>query len=244
MENLASAVRRRGRLPVWSEEMLLGNPPSRRYDGFTNARKAHAVFPEAKVLVTIRRQQSIALSMYKEYILGGGVLPIQKFIGSGREPISHTPVLRPEFLFFDRAIRHYQNLFGKEHVLVLPLEMLSKDPSRYINLLSNFTGQKISSNINLSRVHVGESYATLALRRKLNRLIMKDPTQPGRSGLDAVLDRLIRTSSRLTPNSWGARFGRSLEREIEARYAGTFTVSNQRLINLVDLDLSDYGYDV
>ncbi len=45
LEIFASEVRSRGNLPVWSEEMLLGNPPSRRYDGFANARKLHQVYP-------------------------------------------------------------------------------------------------------------------------------------------------------------------------------------------------------
>lgn len=244
MEAFAAPVRARGKLPVWSEEMLLGNPPSPRYDGFSNARKIHAVYPDAKVLITIRRQQSMALSLYREYVLGGGRMHIESFIGTGEEPVGYSPVLRTYFLHYDRAISHYRNLFGAEKVLVLPQEMLAQNPAQYIDKLSEFTGYGISADIRPEPVHVGESYPALALRRRLNRLVVKESRQKGRQGLDALANRIVRLCNRLVPVRLNTELARGYRSVVEARYNSMFADSNREVARMTDLNLADYGYDM
>ena len=243
MEAYASRVRQRGKLPVWSEEMLLGNPPSSRYDGFANARKAHAIYPDARVLITIRRQQSIALSMYLEYVLGGGAAPLTTFIGTGNEPVSYSPILRPGFLCYDRAIRHYRSLFGASRVLVLPLEMLAADPAHYIGALSEFTGSALATTVERRRIHAGETFPAVALRRRLNRFVVKDPTRKGRRGFDALANRTVRLFNRFIPERLNAELGRSYRAAIESRYSGMFADSNRETARMTGLDLAAYGYD-
>ncbi len=241
LEALAADVRARGNLPVWSEEMLLGNPPARRYDGFANARKLQMVYPNAKVLITIRRQPAIALSIYREYVLGGGALPLRGVIGSGDEALSYTPILRPEFLFFDRAIRHYVGLFGAENLLVLPQEMLSADPAAYFAALSQFTGCTIAPDRPRAREHVGEGFSALALRRLSNRFIVKDPTRRGRQGIDHLTDRVIRKLDGVLGRN--AKRRRAHEAQIAARYAGLFAQSNRATADLTGLALDALGYE-
>ena len=243
MEAISSPVRSLGKIPVWSEESLLGDPPTRRYDGFSNARKLHAVFPDALILITIRRQQSIALSMYREYVLGEGKLPITSFIGTGDEALSFTPILRPEFLCYDRAIHHYKMLFGPDRVLVLPQEMLAQDPADYVKTLADFTGCKVPSVSSSGREHVGEKLPALALRRFSNRLVAHDSMKPGRHGLSKVSDRIVRLVNRLTPKNLDASFKRRYEHIVEQRYDGFFRTSNQQTEKLTSLDLERYGYD-
>lgn len=244
LEGHAEEVRARGNLPVWSEEMLLGNPPSRRYDGFANARKLKAVYPQARVLVTLRRQQAIALSMYREYVLGGGALPLSGFVGTGQEAPGYSPVLRPEFLHYDRVISHYMGLFGSENVLVLPQEMLRADPAACYARLSAFTGARIDPDRPRRQAHVGEGIVAMGLRRRTNRLILRDPTRRGRQGLDALFDRLLRRLDRLVPAGWNARGEGRLKAAIAARYDGLFAESNARTAALTGLPLGDLGYDV
>lgn len=244
LESLAAPVRARGNLPVWSEEMLLGNPPSRRYDGFANARKLQATYPQARVLITIRKQQAIALSIYREYVLGGGALPLAGVIGTGQEARSYTPVLRPDFLHFDRAIRHYMRLFGAENVLVLPQEMLKADPEGYFGALSRFTGCEIAHDAPRANEHVGESFSTLRLRRLTNRFIVKDPTCRGRQGFDALSDRALRRYDRAISPRSDDRLRQGFQAQIEARYRGVFAGSNRRTAELTGLRLGDLGFDV
>lgn len=244
MEEIAAPVRARGNMPVWSEESLLGNPPTRRYDGFANARKIKAVFPEAQILITIRRQQSIALSMYREYVLGGGTLPLRSFVGTGQEALSFTSLLRPEFLFYNRAISHYQNLFGADRVLVLPQEMLGSEPDRYLAMLSDFTGRKARATSSSDRDHVGEGEWALALRRSVNRMLVNDHTTPGRQGLVKLANRVIRVVNRLTPQSMNAGRVRASRDMVQTRYEGLFADSNRETAQITGLTLKAYGYDM
>lgn len=243
MEDIALPVRARGNTPVWSEESLLGNPPSARYDGFSNARKIKAVFPDAQVLITIRRQQSIALSMFREYVLGDGTLPIGSFIGTGKEALSFTPILRPEFLFYDRAIRHYQELFGADRVLVLPQEMLARDPEQYVKMLYCFAGRKVLATCSPRREHVGEGDLALVIRRAVNRLIVNDHTTPGRQGLAKLANRTIRLINRLTPQRINSKLSRHSKDFVKARYTEFYAASNRETAKLTSLNLKDYGYD-
>ncbi|MEM7239649.1 MAG: hypothetical protein AAF501_17725, partial [Pseudomonadota bacterium] len=87
--------RARGLVPVWSDETLLGNVVERRYDGQVSAARILALAMPKKVLITIREQRSFALSAYREYVKQGGRNTLEHFIGSGQEPVSFTPILRP-----------------------------------------------------------------------------------------------------------------------------------------------------
>lgn len=244
MEDIASPIRARGSIPVWSEETLLGNPPSGRYDGFSNARKTKAIFPDARILITVRRQQSIALSMFREYILGNGTLPIKSFVGTGQEALSFTSILRPEFLLYDRAIRHYQELFGADRVLVLPQEMLASDPKGYVSLLSSFVGRGGLTASLHRREHVGEGDLALAIRRIANRLIVNDHTTPGRQGVVKLVNRAIRLVNKLTPQRVNAKLSQRSKDIVKARYTGFYIASNRETAKLTGLNLKDYGYDM
>lgn len=244
LEAQAAGARARAALPVWSEEMLLGNPPARRYDGFANARKLHAVYPQAKVLITIRRQQAMALSVWGEYLRGGGALPLSGVIGTGREGLAYTSVLRPDFMMFDRAIRHYTGLFGAENLLVLPQEMLARDLAGYVAALSGFIGRPLDADTPRARAHAGEGGLAQRLRRLSNRFIVTDPTRPRRQGAAALRDRLLRRIDRLGSAAGPDRARARQEARIAARYAGVFADSNRRTAALTGLDLGALGYDL
>jgi hypothetical protein len=245
LEKEAEPVRARGQVPVWSEETILGNPPSRSYEGAAKAARLHQVFPDAQVLITIRRQQDIILSMYGEYLLGGGRLPFRSFIGDGNEPISYTPILRPEFLRFHHAIAHYQGLFGVSNVLVLPLELMSQDPGDYFGRMAAFCGIEAPIVSTKGRAHVGQRKASLELRRRLNRFVNVDPTRPGahHGGLLRWIDVAMRRLDGLLPSNLDRRVEDDLNAQIAARYRESFSESNRLTARLVNLDLAAFGYD-
>lgn len=245
LDKEAEPVRARGRIPVWSEETILGNPPSRSYEGAAKAGRLHQVFPDARVLITIRRQQDIILSMYGEYLLGGGRLPFRSFIGDGNEPISYTSILRPEFLRFHNAIAHYQELFGASNVLVLPLELMSRDPDDYFGRMAAFCGIETPIVRAKGRAHVGQRKASLELRRRLNRAVNVDPTRPGahHGGLLRLMDVAMRRLDRLLPGQLDRRVEENLSRQIATRYRGGFSETNRETARLANVDLAALGYD-
>lgn len=237
-------LRLEDQIPVWSEETLLGNPPTRDYEATAKAARLHRVFPDAKILITIRRQQDMILSMYGEYLLGGGTLAFDSFIGDGNEPLSYTPILRPEFLLYDRAISYYQGLFGAENVLVLPMEMLTADKEAYFDRLAQFCGLTEPLEHRSERAHVGQRKGTLGLRRRLNRFLTFDPTRPGahRSGAVRLVDIAMRLTDKFLPQSFDRRTEAAFRKRLEARYAHYFSQSNQATAEITGLDLAALGY--
>ncbi|MBY6190708.1 hypothetical protein KUV22_09805 [Microbulbifer agarilyticus] len=244
LERFAKPIRAEGKLPVWSEEMLLGNPPSPRYDGLQNAIKIHKIYPNAKILITIRRQQSIALSMYREYVLGGGVASLRSFIGEAKQQSSFTSILREDFLHYDRAIDYYQTKFGKKNVLVLPLEWISKAPEKYFSALSEFTGRESEASSDFTRDHVSEKLFTLQVRRQANRLLSVDPTRPRNSGFAKFLNRIFWHFNRLPGDIVSHRLQAKFTEKIRERYQNCFKQSNQKTMRLTGLPLDQLGYEI
>lgn len=244
LEAAGKPVRDRNLIPVWSDETFLGEPISRRYDAHTNALRLHAVLPDAKVLITIREQKALAYSMYVEYVRQGGLAALTEFIGTGQEKLSFSPFLRLDHLLFDRAVAFYQDLFGPDRVLVLPQELLARNRAAYFEKLSTFVGREIEVPLNAqTRVHSSLGASANRVRRTLNRL--KSPrissNAPGR--WERGLEKGLKVLDRVTPDILDQAASRSLKMHIEERYAGLLQDSNARLSTLIDLDLSDYGYD-
>jgi hypothetical protein len=116
-------IRARGLVPVWSEETLLGDPLVTDYCGPEVLWRLGQLGLNVKILITIQKQESFALSAYRE-ALRFGRHRLSDFIGTGEEELSMRPILRPEFLEYDQVVSAYQREFGSDRCCVLPLEML------------------------------------------------------------------------------------------------------------------------
>lgn len=150
------------RVPVLSDETLCGDPFQRRYDGSYVADRIHEVFPRAKILIGIREQKATAVSSYREYIFLGGTLSLEEFIGTGHEPLSYTPILREDFLAYHLVVGYYHGLYGRENVLVLPIELLQRDQSGYIQRILDFCGCPGGFTVDTEPTHAGWSAVALA----------------------------------------------------------------------------------
>jgi hypothetical protein len=232
-------------VPIISQEILCGKPIDRIYTGRYVADRIHAAFPRAKILIGVREQKAIALSLYREYIQLDGVLPLTVFLGTGDEPLGYKPILNEGYLEYDRVVSYYQKLYGRENVHILPMELLQKDPKGYVQSLLQFC--QCSGRIErLSKPRrVGYSAVPLTIRRKLNPWVQINPLAPWPStwGQRAVI-KLCRVIDRLTPQTWNAPLERRWKETIERRYEGRFRESNRRLADLTGIDLAALGYEL
>ena len=232
------------RVPVISDETLCGDPIQRRYNGRDVADRIYQAFPRAKVLIGIREQKSMAISAFREYIFMGGTLLLEDFVGAGQEPLSFTPILREDFLAYHHVVGYYQKLYGRENILVLPIEQLQRDRAGYVQTLRRFCGCPGEFNTEAGPTHVGWSAITLAARRTLNPLVPISPLSPGvRQIRNRIANRLCSAIDHL-PRRWSAAFERRWKDQVARRYAGTFRESNRRLAELTGLDLAALGYDL
>jgi len=223
-----------GLVPVLSEETLVGDPTSGKYWGKTAADKISQTFPTAKIVISIREQRSFILSAYKEYVLAGGTVSIDRFLGLG------DAVLRPGFegicqrnsLEYDRVISYYQSLFGKQNVIVLAYEELRSNPDRYLGRLFRFAGVETSSSpLTDKRTHVGQKGLTLRIRRFGNRYVQQQDVLMNKRPISwRILGRLcaLTDSDGLIPSKIHSAYDSRVVDRINLLVGGYFFESNHR----------------
>ena len=118
--------------PVISRERLSGAVNAGDQDVKEIADRLQMLFPGGRILIMIREQKRMLASIYSQYVKGGGPLTLEQFVDA---PLRH----RSMYAYFDidrmqyhYLIRYYQGLFGQHNVLVLPYEMLPRDPGSVV----------------------------------------------------------------------------------------------------------------
>ncbi len=234
----------RNHVAVLSSERLAGNPHSGGYDSKIIADRLVAVFPNARVLIVIREQRGMLVSMYKQYLKRGGAATFEQYVHQPKGP-PRVPLFRFDFLEYHRLIGYYQGLFGAENVLVLPYELLQTQPRTFLERIGGFAGVP-ATRAELSRVHPSPSSLVLSLKRHANRWIVRNSLNPAApfafSGSNKILEHICREVDAWLPAALRGgherRWYRIAEREAGARY----TESNALTAKLTGIDLRAFGY--
>ncbi len=234
-------------VPILSDESLCGDPTRRinNYAGRYIADRLHAAFPSARILIGIREQKAIALSLFREYLhSSGGVFPLEVFLGRGDERPGFTPILYPDYLQYDRVVGYYQRLYGRENVHVLPMEWLRQDPRGYVRSILEFCRCPTDIEQLSKPHHVGQSVLALTVRRPLNRLFPPNPLSPYPGRGTRAASKVARVINKLAPKSWSEPIERRWKETVARRYNGLFIESNRRLAEQTGLDLASLGYEM
>lgn len=123
------------------------------------------VFPDAKILLVIRKQDGFAKSLYRQYLKSGGTRTIQRFYsepGSG-----HPALVQTDRFLYRKYIDHLYEKF-KGDVKVLPYELFVKNQKSFLNDLAAFVGITKVPEISLR----SENVSTLSpLMMQVSRLL-------------------------------------------------------------------------
>ena len=131
-------------LPVLSDERLSGQPETGGFDSQKICVRLSQVFDSPKIFIVIREQKSLIASCYLDFLLKGGTLSLREYM----QPRSNnSPKFKKSYFMFHHLISMYQEVFGKENVLVLPYEMFRDDPDSYLISLGNFSGATIPDSL-------------------------------------------------------------------------------------------------
>jgi Sulfotransferase family len=120
-----------------SAERLSGHPYSGGYDSYIIANRIHACFPEARIIMSIRNQIDMLISVYKQLVLEGYLGTFTDMIGCRQWKGTAFSL---DMYKYDRLISRYIELFSRERLLILTYENFLNNKIGYINLLSNFLG--------------------------------------------------------------------------------------------------------
>lgn len=233
-----------------SHERLSGYPASGGYDQIEIAQRLHEAFPEGKVLIIIREQCAVLLSMYLQSVSDGSSLSLGQFLAPPEPHIRRQPLFRRSFYCYDVLIRRYQELFGTENVKVLPYELLRFDLGRFASELQDFTGANCSEDIDLvdilrTPMNPALPLAFQLMRRQANKLFR---TQLSNSGPIKISSTSVHSAVKKMRNAISplSVFDRSLKQRYRSQILeatkGEYIESNNLTSELIGIDLSNLGY--
>lgn len=127
---------------VISHEGLSGHPHGYDLvDSRTVLRNLKLAFPNAKVLAVVRNQFDYLLSLYafRLAVRGQEHRSLSRFV---REDLARGLA---DYLQYDLLLGDYREHFGADRVVALPMELLQRDPGRFLARLQDFVGARVES---------------------------------------------------------------------------------------------------
>ncbi len=230
-----TASKSRGLVSVYATDGLSGW--GLHYNYARIARRMAAAYPNARVLIIVREQVSFLESLYRHELLFGYGFSPEKFLSSycPRQNVLHG-------LSYDAVLTEYKRLF--EHVHVELMERLtSKEVGRdALCRLLSFIGVEPISNFGQRPLNIGMTGLAAGLTRGVNRF---SGTKLQQFDQLAVYNRwrysLSRIVSRVSKSTGvGKKF--NFEEDMRAQIRRAFAGSNDRLSQMLDIDLAGWGY--
>jgi hypothetical protein len=233
---------------VISEERLSGSITSGGYNNHQMGNRLYSLFPEAKILIVIRNQLDMIWSIYKHRLRSDLTVGINDYLNQiQKEFPAFEPFFNLDYLQYHWLINHYQTLFGKDKVLVLPYEMLREDAQLFLEKISNFTGTNIDSEMELPKVNEGYSYLSLYVKRWTNcfaprtSMVNKSLYQKINNSFLYQLNQVI---NKTIPKTLSQKVENKMKKKIAEKIDNYYVESNIITSNLIDIDLSHYNYQM
>ncbi|SPH24404.1 hypothetical protein DEA8626_03456 [Defluviimonas aquaemixtae] len=225
-----------GKVPVISSEILSGHPFFGGMASDDYARRLKAIAPDARILISVRSQQSILTSVYMQYLLRGGTMSPQLFFAGDPELGFHG--FRPEHFEYHRLIGLYQQLFGAENVHMITQESLVSDMDGAARRLARFAGNaEFDSVLPTRRAGYAPSYPEYAvpILRRINKFQKSVLTPAPIIGIGETpkgLYRIFGYILRRPPFAWLMKDLRPVSRHVEQTFKGRFDASNRKLAEI------------
>lgn len=143
LQSLFSETERR-RLLI-SDESLVGGWYINYLSGPNIQQMLSHFFPEATILITIRRQDTFLKSLYATSLSNGNPLTFHQFMnyrgGSfGQYQRISPPNIDIRTLNWNAVVESYENHFGQENVFVVPFELIHDSVKSYIQAITSPLG--------------------------------------------------------------------------------------------------------
>lgn len=220
-------------------------------NAYDTCKNLHETFPNAKILIIIRNQFDFIISNYCFKVTTGAFHESRNFI----EYIEYLDGIGYfKMLEYDRLISYYMDLFGKNNVQILPLEMLYKDPFSFYHKIMKYISIDKKIPLDLNKALVNQSFKNqkvIAKMIKLNKLFAKFYDQFKAINPSIYWDNKVRFCyyHLKTPLvSIIAYLYHKDDKSVEIsdfwknKLKIQFGQSNERLNKLIDIDLIDYDY--
>lgn len=235
---------------VVSMENLIGNPHSGGYNSYDHLQKLKQLFPAAKVLICIREQSSMILSSYKQYITTTGTLRLKNYLKPIEQGSNILPAFDLKHFCYHALIGNYIDAFGKENVLVLPYELLSKNSHEFLKQIFEFSGLKeedIAKIDSERKRNIATLSLTIKVKRLYNKWFTKTRINPhGWFGLSTKINQPLFKAVTFIESKFGKKFQKKQDNArmqiIKKATKDFYRESNRKTSELINVDLTAYGY--
>jgi hypothetical protein len=235
-------------VPVCSAEALIGNPYCGGFNAKQNADRIKQLFPDARILLIVREQRQLMRSLYKTMVVWGMPHTIKRLLNP--RDTSLAPQFNLDYLRFDLATAYYQQLFGKNNVLVLPYEAFAIAPEVFTHKILQHAGCTPTAAFKQlpwdKKVNKNQPLVNLYWQRLLNLFLSSPFNYAGilESTEQRIHNRIKRSKNNLFPSFTNSWLEDDFSQIVDSAFSGQFADSNVRLQQLTGLDLSAYGYDL
>ncbi|MCP9222056.1 hypothetical protein MKP08_04750 [Erythrobacter sp. LQ02-29] len=235
---------RDGLVDVLSSEVLCGTRTTGQRESRTIADRLGAITGPAKILFTVRSQPATLRASYMQFVKRGGRKSFAEFLTFEPEPGYTFFDIRQ--LAYHHLIEHYGMLYGEENVLVLPQEVLARDPDGFFDALLRFaTGQAPPEGVSISRAEraggspPASGLPILRFASHFRRSPMdNDPVLP----IEPLGAALMSLGYRWKLGN--GRATRTLRSQVQDQVGGRFGTSNARMQRFCPFTLAELGYEV
>ena len=163
-----AAAEAAGKVPVISDEHFMGPIGCSFYRYEYILERLRRMFPDSKVLMTVRDQEAILVSMYAEYVRAGGTLTFRRFIAQVPLRDGFDPEFDRTYLDYYSLLRTIHQYFAPEKVLVLSQNLLKENPEAFWEELKTFSGVQSDAVPCFDVFRPSQTLTYLALQRLLN----------------------------------------------------------------------------
>lgn len=165
-----------------SSEAIVGWPIENHMNLAGNAELLHAMFPNASVVLVVRRQDKWVESAYAQLLKAGFSTTLERYVNwnagaAAFEPYNvglyKGPNVDARDLDWDAFDRHYRARFGEQAVLTLPFELFADDAPDFLARLHAFLGVEQGPQPD-TRERVNERWtgATARIAKLVNKVPM------------------------------------------------------------------------
>lgn len=234
----AVMARTSGGRPLLSDEGLAS---TLRYRDASHHRDAterlRAEFPNASVLIVVRRQADLLLSSHRQYVKLGGSASLQTFCSGDALPgFRYDPAL----FDLDRIVATYEDLF--DEVVVVAYEQFRADRNGALRDIFRWLGSEPLGPLDSSGRNISLGWLATDLLRAANRIGTRGRFEPGDGFAHAYRSPAYKVLTKIEARLPLSSSARSSEREAVERLQPDWADGNRRLDERRGLGLARFGY--
>jgi len=234
---------------LFVDEEMSGNIHNAGLNGFLTKEIAHRiklVFPDAEVVMFIRKQEDMIRSIYAQYIKKGGTFNLKSYLHHPDNHNHRAPMFMFEHLNYFNTVEYYNNIFGSAFKVYLYEDFLQNQKNFLSQLCKDLEVSPVEC-FNIEKKNLSYGGFAIKIRRVLNIFTKKDVPNKYyvlnvylfNSFLDRIFSWSISLFSKLGLNYKYRLPSRQLT--FIEKYYGE---SNAKLEKYYGLKLKEYGYSI